>query len=58
MYIYIYISCHCLENLEGFGVKRNSEPVVFVTVHMIHRWAQFRCEGKTVFSNTLAYLCP
>jgi len=46
-----------LEILEGFGVKRNSKPVLFVTGYMIHRWAQLRCGGKTVFSNTLAYLC-
>lgn len=47
----------CLEILEGFAVTRNSEPVPFVTVYMAHRWSQFRCGGKTVFSNILAYLC-
>lgn len=41
--MYVYETLHflslCLEILEGFGVKRNSEPVLFVTVYVIHRLA-------------------
>ena len=48
-----HISCHCPETLEGFWAKGSCEPVLFVSLYMIHRLAQFRCGGKAVFQTCL-----
>lgn len=41
----------CLEILEEFWPKGNCEPVLFVTIQNLD------VEAKTVFSNSIAYLC-
>lgn len=44
--VYVYPTLHflslCLEILVGFGVKRNSKSILFLTAYVIHRRAQFR----------------